>query len=109
MDDTIARWDDSQVAEGGLAPLEEGESLLVPVEFDLLVAVLGISCASHVNLDGVIDDKVDALVISMTDTAEIDEYVSASGDPQLVTEVRAVVEAIYESNRTGQAVSLTAS
>ena len=42
MDDTVARWDDSEVREGGLAPLEEGEALSVSVEFDLFIAVLGI-------------------------------------------------------------------
>ena len=56
MDDTVARWNDSEVREGSLAPLEEGEALSVPVEFDLFIAVLGIGCPGGVNLDGVVDN-----------------------------------------------------
>ena len=58
VDDTVAWWHDAEVAEGGLTPLEEGESLTVPVELDLLVAVLGIRSASHVDLDGVINNEI---------------------------------------------------
>ena len=56
MDDTVSRWDDSEVLEGFLTPLEESEALSVPVEFDLFIAVLGIFCPGDVNLDGVIDN-----------------------------------------------------
>ena len=56
MDDAVARRDNSEVCEGSLAPLEEGEALSVPVEFDLFIAVLGIFCPGGVNLDGVVDN-----------------------------------------------------
>ena len=56
MDDTVSRWDNSEVLEGFLTPLEEGEALSVPVEFDLFIAVLGILCPGDVNLDGVVDN-----------------------------------------------------
>ena len=56
MDDAVARRDNSEVCEGSLAPLEEGEALSVPVEFDLFIAVLGIFCPGDVNLDGVVDN-----------------------------------------------------
>ena len=58
MYDTVSRWDDSEVLEGFLTPLEEGKALFVPVEFDLFIAVLGILCPGDVNLNGVIDNKV---------------------------------------------------
>lgn len=58
MDDTVARGHDSEVAEGRLTPLEECKSLLVPVEFDLLVAVLGVVGACDIDLDGVVNDEV---------------------------------------------------
>ena len=58
MDDTIAWWDNAEVGEGGLAPLEESESLLVPVELDLLVLVLGVGLASDIDLDGVINNEI---------------------------------------------------
>ncbi len=51
MDDTVARWHNSEVAEGGLTPLEEGESLLVSIELDLLITVLGIGAASNIDLN----------------------------------------------------------
>ena len=58
MDDTVSRWDDSEVLEGFLTPLEESEALSVPVEFDLFIAVLGILCPCDVDLNGVVDNKV---------------------------------------------------
>lgn len=56
MDNTVARWHDSEVAEGGLTPLEEGKSLLVSIEFDLLITVLGVGATSNIDLDGMIND-----------------------------------------------------
>ena len=58
MDDTIAWWNDTEVGEGRFAPLEERKPLLVPVELDLFVLVLGICSASDIDLDRVIDDEV---------------------------------------------------
>ena len=58
MDDTVARGHNSEVAEGSLTQFKEGESLLVSVEFDLLVAVFGVGATSDINLDGVVNDKV---------------------------------------------------
>ena len=51
MDDTVAGWHDSEVAEGFLTPLKESKSLLVSVELNLFVAVLGVSGSSNINLD----------------------------------------------------------
>jgi len=39
MDDTVSWWYDSKVLESGFTPLEEGESLLVPNEFELLIFI----------------------------------------------------------------------
>ena len=51
MNNTVAWWDNAEVGEGGLAPLEEGKPLLVPIELDLLVLVLCIGSTSDIDLD----------------------------------------------------------
>ena len=58
MDNTIARRHDAEVAEGFLAPLEEGEALFVPSEFDFFVLILGVFSPSDIDLDRVINYEI---------------------------------------------------
>ena len=58
MNNTVAWWDNAEVGEGGLAPLEEGKPLLVPIELDLLILVLGIGGTGDIDLDRVVNDEV---------------------------------------------------
>ena len=58
MDDTVSRWYDSEVLESGFTPLEEGESLLVSNEFELLIFVFGIGRARHIYLNRVVNDEI---------------------------------------------------
>jgi len=51
VNDTVAWRDDCKVAECRLAPLKESESLNVPVELDLFIAVFGVCGTGYVNLD----------------------------------------------------------
>lgn len=58
MDDTVARWHNAEVAEGSLAPLEEGEALLVPVELDLLIAIFRVLSPGDIDLNRVVNNEV---------------------------------------------------
>jgi hypothetical protein len=58
MDNTRARGYNLEVVEGFGAPLEELEALTVASELEFLVEVLGVECASSVDLDRVINDEV---------------------------------------------------
>ena len=58
MNNTVARWHNAEVAEGSLAPLEEGKSLLVPIELNLLILVLCVGSASDIDLDRVVNDEI---------------------------------------------------
>ena len=58
MDNTVAWWHNAEVGEGGLAPLEEGKPLLVPIELNLLILVLGVGGAGDIDLDRVVNDEV---------------------------------------------------
>ena len=51
MDDTVAGWDNTEVAESRLSPLEEGESLLVALKLDGLVLILGVSSTCDIDLN----------------------------------------------------------
>lgn len=58
MNNTVAWWDNAEVGEGGLAPLEEGKPLLVPIELDLLVLVLCVGSTGDIDLDRVVHNEV---------------------------------------------------
>ena len=58
MDDAIARWNDPEVSESRLAPLEEREALPIPLKFYLLILILGVGLAGHVDLNRMINDKI---------------------------------------------------
>jgi len=58
VNDTVSRRHNSQVIKRLLAPLEELESLLVTVEFDLLILIFSISFARHIDLNGVVDNEI---------------------------------------------------
>ena len=58
MNNTVAWWNNLEVGEGGLAPLEEGKPLLVPIELDLLVLVLCVGSTGDIDLDRVIHNEV---------------------------------------------------
>ena len=59
MDNTGARRYNFKVVESLGAPLQELESLAITREFETLVAVAGITNASCIDLDGVINDEID--------------------------------------------------
>src|ERR1019366_5583551 len=59
--DAHAGRDGGEVAEGGLAPLEEGVALSVAGEFEGGVEVVGVDGAEFVDLDGVVDDELGGL------------------------------------------------
>ncbi len=70
MADAHAGRDGAEVAEGGLAPLEEGVALAVALELEERVGVVGLGGAEFVDLNGVVDDqlggdeRVDALGVA---------------------------------------------
>src|SRR5688500_15330853 len=51
-------WDDGKVIEGLLSPTEESVSFRVALEFDLDVALEGVSGAEHVDDDGMVDNEL---------------------------------------------------
>lgn len=52
-------WRNSQeVIEGTLAPLQELESFLVSFKFELLVSFSGVSGSCNIDLNGMIDNKI---------------------------------------------------
>jgi hypothetical protein len=59
--DAHAGRDGREVAERGLAPLEEGVALAVALEFEGGVEVVGVAGAEFVDLDGVVDDQLRGL------------------------------------------------
>src|ERR1700690_4581007 len=59
--DAHAGRDRGEVAEGGLAPLEEGVALAVAGELQGGVEVVGVGVAEFVDLDGVVDDQFGGL------------------------------------------------
>ncbi len=59
--DAHAGGDGGEVAEGGLAPLEEGVALAVALELERGVHVVGVGGAELVDLDGVVDDELGGL------------------------------------------------
>jgi hypothetical protein len=59
MDNTGPWWDNLEVLKGVLTPFEELESLVVSIEFDLLIVVKSSWVSRIIDLDGVINDKVD--------------------------------------------------
>ncbi len=61
MADAHAGRDGGEVAEGGLAPLEEGVALAVALELEERVGVVGAGGAELVDLDGVVDDQLGGL------------------------------------------------
>ena len=61
MADAHAGRDGGEVAEGGLAPLEEGVALAVALELERGVEVVGVGGAELVDLDGVVDDQLGGL------------------------------------------------
>ena len=56
--DAHAGRNGGEVAEGGLAPLEEGVALAVALELEQRVEVVGDGGAELVDLDGVVDDQL---------------------------------------------------
>ena len=58
MADTVPGRDGAEVLQGPLGPFEEGVALLVPLEVQLLVELLGVVAAGVVGVDGVVDDQV---------------------------------------------------
>ena len=56
--DAHAGGNGGEVAEGSLAPLEEGVALAVALEFEERVGVVGCGGAEFVDLDGVVDDQL---------------------------------------------------
>ncbi len=68
--DAHAGRDGGEVAESGLAPLQEGVALAVALEFEQRVGLVGRGGAVFVHLDGVVDDelggreRIDALGIA---------------------------------------------
>ena len=58
MDNTITGRNNAKVGERRLTPFKEGKSLVVSVEFDLLVAILGIFSSGNIDLDRVINDEI---------------------------------------------------
>ena len=61
MTDAHSWRDCGEVAEGGLAPLEEGVALAVALEFERGVEGVGVAGAVFVDLNGVIDDELGGL------------------------------------------------
>ncbi len=59
--DAHAGRDGGEVAEGRLAPLEEGVALAVAGELQGSVEVVGVGVAEFVDLDGVVDDQLGGL------------------------------------------------
>jgi len=59
MDNTGAWWHNTEVVEGLGAPLKELEALLVTLKFHLLVELGGIERSGLVDLDGMINNKID--------------------------------------------------
>ena len=58
MNDSISRWDDSEILESSLTPFQERESLGVSCELKLLILVLGVRCRGDIDLNRVINDQV---------------------------------------------------
>mmetsp|Transcript_2226 Transcript_2226/g.2889 ORF Transcript_2226/g.2889 Transcript_2226/m.2889 type:complete len:232 (-) Transcript_2226:68-763(-) len=58
MDDTTSWWDNKEVLEGALSPLQELEPFLVSVELNLFIPIECIGRSGNVDLDGVVDDQV---------------------------------------------------
>ena len=58
MDDAIARWNDPEVSESRLAPLEEREALPIPLKFYLLILILRVTLAGNIDLNRVINDEI---------------------------------------------------
>ena len=61
MADAHAGRHGGEVAEGGLAPLEEGVALAVALELEGGVEVVGAGGAELIDLDGVVDDELGGL------------------------------------------------
>ena len=59
MDNTRAWGHNSKVVEGFRAPLKELEALTVTFEFHLLIELSSIKSASLIDLNGVINNKID--------------------------------------------------
>ena len=58
MDNSIAWWNNRKVVKGLLSPFKESESLGVALEFKFLITLFGVSSASKVDLNRVVDDEV---------------------------------------------------
>ena len=58
MDDARTWWDNLEVVEGLAAPLQELESLSIPVELDYLVLFGGVWSAEHISLNRVVNDQI---------------------------------------------------
>jgi len=55
--DAGIRWNDLEIAEGFLAPAEEGVAFDVALEFEFGIETEGVARAELIDLDGVIDDE----------------------------------------------------
>jgi hypothetical protein len=58
MDNSIAWWNDRKVVKGLLSPFKESKSLGVALEFKFFITLFGVSSASKVDLNRVVDDEV---------------------------------------------------
>ena len=58
MDNSIAWWNNRKVVKGFLSPFKESKSLGVSLEFKFLITLFGVSSASKVDLNRVVDDEV---------------------------------------------------
>jgi hypothetical protein len=58
VNDTCPGWDDPEIVEGALSPLEEGVAFLVAFHLLLDVIAVGVGCSVMIHLDRMVDDKV---------------------------------------------------
>jgi hypothetical protein len=59
--DAHPRGDGGEIAEGGLAPLQEGVALVIALEFEERVGGVGAGGSELIHLDGVINDELGGL------------------------------------------------
>jgi hypothetical protein len=59
MNDSDGRWNNTEIAERFLSPVEQSVPLGITLEFETGILIKSIRCSRKIGLDGMVDDQID--------------------------------------------------